>query len=77
MTIHEGITEIITEAVKFGADPKFVAAAREHAADLAAVQAAEQARQAKLPKLTDERRDAIAARRARRADRIKGTGWKY
>lgn len=69
--------KIIDEGAQNGADPRFVAELRGIADDIVHAQAQEEQRVAKLPELTDERKAKIAERRARFADRSKGTGWKY
>ncbi len=70
--------KIIDEGAALGADPRFVKELRSIADEAVAAQKQEDKRVAALPEITDERRAAIAARRAKYADRAAGRStWKY
>lgn len=70
----KALAEILDEVngLVGGADPRFVSDLRKVVTEIDELEAQEEKRVAKLPKLTQADRDRIAARRAARADRNKG-----
>jgi hypothetical protein len=71
------LRKILDDAVDMGANPLFVKELKGVVNYAEAAAKEEAARKAALPELTDERKAAIAARRAKYADRRRKSTWKY